>query len=208
VTQPPVVVRMALAAAQPATAEAAVRRAESFARANAGNVLLEGVAAHARGLCHGRLEDLQEGVRLLRRAGRPAVLAAALEDAADALLADGRRAAALEAAGEASDTWERIGAIADARRMRRRLRALGVHRRGTLQVRPKQGWGSLTESELAVVRLVAEGHTNRQVAQRLVLSPHTVSTHLRHAFTKLKINSRVELARIALDPELREAAAA
>jgi len=208
VTHPPMVVRMALAAGQPAIAAAAVQRAESFARGNGGNALLAGVAANARGLCHGRLDDLLEAVALLRGAGRPLVLAAALEDAADALLAAGRREAALQAAGEASDTWEQTGAIADARRMRRRLRALGVHRRAAVQVRPKQGWASLTESELAVVRLVAEGHTNRQVAQRLVLSPHTVSTHLRHAFTKLKINSRVELARIALDPELAEASAA
>jgi DNA-binding CsgD family transcriptional regulator len=57
----------------------------------------------------------------------------------------------------------------------------------------------MTDSELAVVRLVAEGLTNTQVAERLYISPHTVSGHLRHAFDKLGINSRVALSRIATE---------
>ena len=59
------------------------------------------------------------------------------------------------------------------------------------------GWAALTEAELAVVRLVADGLTNREVAERLYVSPHTVNGHLRHAFEKLDINSRVALTRIA-----------
>lgn len=53
---------------------------------------------------------------------------------------------------------------------------------------------ALTTAELAVARLVADGRTNREVADRLFLSPHTVNSHLRHVFTKLGINSRVDLA--------------
>jgi DNA-binding CsgD family transcriptional regulator len=45
-----------------------------------------------------------------------------------------------------------------------------------------------------VVSLVAQGATNREVAERLHLSPYTVNSHLRHVFTKLGIRSRVELA--------------
>jgi len=45
--------------------------------------------------------------------------------------------------------------------------------------------------------LVANGLTNREAADRLYVSPHTVNSHLRHVFTKLGINSRVELARLA-----------
>jgi DNA-binding CsgD family transcriptional regulator len=41
-----------------------------------------------------------------------------------------------------------------------------------------------------VVRLVAEGLTNREVANQLYLSPHTVDSHLRRVFTKLDINGR------------------
>jgi len=57
----------------------------------------------------------------------------------------------------------------------------------------------LTESELGVVKLVAQGMTNRQVATQLYVSPHTVSTHLRHAFSKLDVNSRVALTRLAIE---------
>ncbi len=60
------------------------------------------------------------------------------------------------------------------------------------------GWDSLTRAELRVARLVAEGLTNRAVARRLGISPHTVDTHLRHSFTKLDIGSRVELTRYVL----------
>ncbi len=47
-----------------------------------------------------------------------------------------------------------------------------------------------------MVRLIAHGATNREAAERLFLSPHTVNTHLRHAFEKLGVRSRVQLARL------------
>jgi DNA-binding CsgD family transcriptional regulator len=49
-----------------------------------------------------------------------------------------------------------------------------------------------------VIRVVVAGRTNRQAAAQLFLSPHTVSSHLRHAYAKLGINSRVELVRAAV----------
>jgi len=55
------------------------------------------------------------------------------------------------------------------------------------------GWDSLTSAELRVAFLLAEGLTNREVAERLRVSPHTVNSHVRHVFTKLDINRRVEL---------------
>ncbi|MDX3104738.1 response regulator transcription factor [Nonomuraea angiospora] len=67
--------------------------------------------------------------------------------------------------------------------------------------RPTTGRDSLTASELQIVRLVAGGVTNKQVADRLYLSPHTVSTHLWHAFTKLGISSRVEHTRLPVTTE-------
>jgi DNA-binding CsgD family transcriptional regulator len=63
---------------------------------------------------------------------------------------------------------------------------------------PREGLGALTPAEREVVRLVAEGGTNRQVAERMYLSPHTVNTHLRSAFTKLGVRSRLELARLVI----------
>ena len=57
-------------------------------------------------------------------------------------------------------------------------------------------WAALSDAESAVARLAAEGKTNREIAEKLFISPHTVNTHLRHIFEKLDINSRVTLTRI------------
>lgn len=55
-------------------------------------------------------------------------------------------------------------------------------------------WESLTPSEGTVARLVAEGLTNPEIGRRLFVSPRTVETHLKHAFAKLGLTSRVDLA--------------
>ncbi|RME07720.1 MAG: DNA-binding response regulator [Anaerolineae bacterium] len=51
---------------------------------------------------------------------------------------------------------------------------------------------SLTEREIEVLRLVARGLSNREIGEKLDISPHTVKTHLSHLMEKLQINSRVE----------------
>ena len=93
---------------------------------------------------------------------------------------------------------DEAGAPRDAARVRSALRELGVYRRRSSRPGTGHGWQALTPSELEVVRLIARGATNRAAAERLYVSPHTVSTHLKHAFTKLGVTSRLELARIAL----------
>ena len=67
--------------------------------------------------------------------------------------------------------------------------------------RPGFGWLALTAAERGVVRLVVGGATNREVAKELFLSPHTVDSHLRHAFRKLEVSSRVALTRVAIENE-------
>jgi DNA-binding NarL/FixJ family response regulator len=52
--------------------------------------------------------------------------------------------------------------------------------------------------ERRVALLVADGHTNRSAAEELVLSPSTISTHLRAVFGKLGVHSRVQLAHVVL----------
>jgi DNA-binding CsgD family transcriptional regulator len=84
-------------------------------------------------------------------------------------------------------------------RVRGRLRDHGIRRRLVPRERAETGWEAMTDSELAVARLVAQGLTNREVAEQLFVSPHTVSSHLRSIFAKLEINSRLALARIAAD---------
>jgi DNA-binding CsgD family transcriptional regulator len=59
-------------------------------------------------------------------------------------------------------------------------------------------WWALTDAELRVAELVAGGLTNRNIADYLNLSPHTVDAHLKHIYTKLDIHSRVDLTVLAL----------
>lgn len=56
-------------------------------------------------------------------------------------------------------------------------------------------WESLSSVERAIAALVAQGMTNRQIATRVRLSPHTVNYHLRGMFRKLDVSSRAELVR-------------
>jgi DNA-binding CsgD family transcriptional regulator len=60
-------------------------------------------------------------------------------------------------------------------------------------------WQALTDAELRIAELVAGGLTNRNIAEYLNLSPHTVDAHLKHTYVKLNIHSRVELAVLALE---------
>jgi DNA-binding CsgD family transcriptional regulator len=60
-------------------------------------------------------------------------------------------------------------------------------------------WASLTATEQLVAVLIGRALTNRQVATRLRVSPHTVNYHLRQIYRKLDINSRVHLARLVYD---------
>lgn len=67
--------------------------------------------------------------------------------------------------------------------------------------RPADGWASLTPTEHDVVRLVAEGLANKDIATRLFISPRTVESHLTHVYAKLGLSSRVHLAQEAVRHE-------
>ena len=62
----------------------------------------------------------------------------------------------------------------------------------------------MTERELDVLRLIALGHTNNEIAAQLYLSVRTVETHRAHIQQKLGMSSRAELVRYALDNDLIE----
>jgi DNA-binding CsgD family transcriptional regulator len=107
----------------------------------------------------------------------------------------GRAADARVLLAEALDRYEAIGANWYAARANASIRSFGARRgrRGSRE-RALTGWESLTKSERAVAELVAEGLTNREVGKRLFISPHTVNSHLRHAFQKLDVSTRAALA--------------
>ena len=62
----------------------------------------------------------------------------------------------------------------------------------------KDSYSSLTEREREILKLVAEGYTNNQMAERLVISPKTVDTHRTHIMDKLNLHSRAELVKYAM----------
>jgi DNA-binding CsgD family transcriptional regulator len=77
--------------------------------------------------------------------------------------------------------------------------APGAGRRGRRAGRPTLGWESMRSSELGIAELVAEGLTNREIAARIFVSPHTVDFHLRQIYRKLSITSRIGLTRLVLE---------
>jgi DNA-binding CsgD family transcriptional regulator len=154
------------------------------------------VAQHTRGMLERDADALAAAASALRSSSRPLLYASAAEDAGGELRRAQRNAEALDHLNAAFDTYLECEAIADARRVGRALRPLGVERRIVAHPRAKTGWDSLTDSELTVVNLIARGATNRDVATQLHLSPHTVKTHVHNAFAKLGINSRVQLTQL------------
>jgi DNA-binding CsgD family transcriptional regulator len=193
----PQLVRIALDARDRELAESATAGAERRAEISPGVPALLASAVHARGLLSGNPGLLAQAVTILQAGQRRLALASALEDLAVAETRAGRGRQAIDALDLALVSYAASGARWDLARVRRRLRRLGIKRRVPAERRAAVGWAALTEAELAVVRLVADGLTNREVAELLYVSPHTVNGHLRHAFEKLDINSRVALTRIA-----------
>ena len=187
-------VRIALAARDDDLARLALDATSSRAARNPGVQSIAATAAHVGGLVENDVHALREAAGLFEDTHRPLEHASALEDLGAHLVTTDREAS-IEALGRALTIYAGTGASWDAGRVRSRLRALGVRRRLATAEPETRGWAALTGAEVAVARLVAEGLTNRDVAERLFLSPHTVNSHLRHVFTKLRINSRVELVR-------------
>jgi DNA-binding CsgD family transcriptional regulator len=131
--------------------------------------------------------------------------ASAFEDAGRALVVRGRDSHGVRYLREALDAFREAGAVRDEARVRRRLRHAGIRppaQRVETSARPRAGWESLSSAELRVVHLVAQGLTNRQVAERLYISTYTVGTHLKHVFDKTGVASRVELTRLAVERRL------
>jgi DNA-binding CsgD family transcriptional regulator len=158
--------------------------------------LFAGVAGYARAILERDASALVAAAGLLESLSRPLLYAAAAEDASAELVRTDRVDEALNQLNAAFDTYMRHEALADARRVGRELRRFGVERRIVSQQRAKTGWDSLTDSELRVVDLIAQGVTNRDVAAQLHLSLHTVKTHAHNAFAKLGITSRAQLAQL------------
>jgi DNA-binding CsgD family transcriptional regulator/tetratricopeptide (TPR) repeat protein len=130
---------------------------------------------------------------------RPYEALLARESQAEALLASDRGAEGRDLLGEIYETLFRLGARGDADRVAQRLRDHGAEM-PRLWRGGRRGYGDeLSPRELEVVRWVAAGKTNREIARILTKSPATVDQQLRSAMRKLKVTSRTALAVAAVE---------
>ena len=138
---------------------------------------------------------------LLADLGAPFERAESQRRGAAALAATGRRADAVERLVAAHRAARRLGARPLAARVADDLAALGeqVDRRLGRLAAAQLANGGLTRREVEVVRLVAVGQTNREIARELFLSPRTVDTHVQNIRMKLGCRSRADAARRATE---------
>jgi DNA-binding CsgD family transcriptional regulator len=193
----PMLVRLALAAEDTRTA----RRAGALAAREARERPSPRATADAE-WCRGLLEDdpepLLAAAAHFRAVDLRLELGHALEDAAYVLARRGDLDAARSTLTQAVSVYDALGAAWDARRAAARLRPHGIRPgvRGA-RGRPRTGWQALTETELRVAELVAQGRSNPDIAGRLLLSRRTVETHVSHILAKLQARSRREIADLA-----------
>jgi DNA-binding CsgD family transcriptional regulator len=95
-------------------------------------------------------------------------------------------AAARRSLEQAAEAFDELGSTGWAEEVRAELERVGGRR-------PK-GESELTPAERRVVELAASGSSNKEIAQALFVSVHTVETHLTHAYAKLGVRSRGQLA--------------
>ncbi|WP_175539745.1 helix-turn-helix domain-containing protein [Nocardioides exalbidus] len=175
------------------TAEQQVQRArERAARDGGDHLFARTIDAHLRGMFEWRRDLLEKAVVGWQELARPLLVQHARSDLGSKLLEDGQPGG-LEMMLAAQTELAALGAHRDAWRIRQYLRLRGF------QV-DQAGAEALTPMEARVAQTaVLTGHTVSRMAHDLGLSPHTVSTHLRHIYLKLGITSRAELSAWADD---------
>ena len=160
-------------------------------------VMLRAIAAHVQGMVALADENAQHALVSLRVAratwqelDAPYEIARArvLIGLACRALGD-EQAAVLELDG-ATTAFEQLGALPDLARVE------------ALRRTDSQDSHGLTVRELQVLRLIAAGNTNRDIAAELVVSEHTVARHVQNIFTKLRVSSRTAATAFAFEHDL------
>jgi DNA-binding CsgD family transcriptional regulator len=190
-------VTAALAAGEPGLAEESAEQLAATAE-------MTGTALHLahRDRCRGLVAAaaaapdapalLESAARGFATAGAALLACRARLDLARSLVAVDRGRAIAEARG-ALQSFDRMGAAADADHTAAFLRELGVRGRTG-----QRAIGTLTRRELQVLRLVAEGLSNPEIAERLFISTKTAGHHVSNILLKLGVRSRTEAAAYAM----------
>jgi DNA-binding CsgD family transcriptional regulator/tetratricopeptide (TPR) repeat protein len=191
----PDAVRLAVRTGDLETAKSLAKQADALA---AGSEIphRQANALYCAGLLDHDASRLLTAAERYQEASRPLLAAKAYEAAAAEFLRADDRGRAREAFVEAVEAYTSLGAAADAARLRAAFRAHGIHRGPhSRHRRAVSGWDSLTDTEVKVAGLVAEGLSNPEIAAKLMLSRRTVSTHVSHILKKLGVASRTDIAR-------------
>ena len=148
----------------------------------------DGLLLRQSGDAAGAVSRLEAAAAGYEQSGAPFETARARLELGDALAQTGRAAAALRETRQALETFRTLGADGEARRAQEKV-AAGSKRSG--------GKSQLTGRQLEILRLVAQGLSNPDIAARLRLSDHTVKRHVANLLTKLRLPTRAAAAAYA-----------
>jgi DNA-binding NarL/FixJ family response regulator len=162
----------------------------------AANRRIRGLIATVRGDEAGAAQAFAEALAPHDGGSEPLERARALLAQGESLRRFRRRGQARDALEEAVRIFDSLGARRWLKRAADELARTGHREEGSL----------LTTTELQVARLVAAGRTNREVAEALFMSPHTVEAHLTRIYRSLGVRSRTEMVSVlaARTPEGEE----
>ena len=160
---------------------------------------LNGVAVNLRGLFNGDLAMVADSVEILQHSPRPLLRAIGSETYGRMLLLAGERQIGLDQLDGAWDEYDRMGALARRAAVQRAMRQEGIRRTKWTTNNSGSAQKALSEAERRVVYLIADGHTDKSAARALGISVNTVGTHVRSAYAKLGVQSRVQLTNALRD---------
>ncbi len=188
----PALVEIMLAVGETESARQACAELEELAR-GFDSPMLTALVAHAQGAVHLAEGDAQAALVALRSAHEtwhaleaPYEIARTRVLAAEACRALGDEETAALEVEAARSMFERLGAKPDLARLS--ARATDAH--------------GLSRREVEVLRLVASGMSNREIASELVISQHTVARHVQNIFAKLRVSSRAAATAFAFEHDL------
>jgi DNA-binding CsgD family transcriptional regulator len=187
-----VLIRCLVAAGEHARASQYLDELQNIASAvgslslRAASAFAEGLTAGATGLWEDSGRSLGDAAELYERAGAPFESARARAELALTLCHSGRLDAAAREARIAEESFARIGATAEATRATQLLSFINTQR----DAMADRSNGELTAREGEILALVAQGHSNQEIADILVLSVRTVERHISNVYLKLGLEGR------------------